>query len=63
MCMGALAHVCLCNMCVQCPQSPEESIRAPGTGVPVGYEHTPESNLSPGQEQQLIFPTKQSLQP
>ena len=63
---GCFACMCLCTMCMQYPQRPEEDIRSHGTEVkdncqlPCGCW---ELNPGPLQEQPVLLTTEPSLQP
>ena len=58
--------MCLCPICIQFPQAPEEGVGSPGIGVTDGCEwpcgHW-ESNTDPLGEQLVLILAESSLQP
>lgn len=60
---GYFASVCLCTLCVQCSQKPEEGVKSSGTGVTDGCERAGKVNPSLLQEQQMLLTAEPSVQP
>lgn len=61
-----LVYICLCTMCMQSPQGPEEGVRNPVTGIIDGYVppcRCWEPSPSPVPEQQVPLTLDPSLQP